>query len=178
MTLEALALEEDEIDRIVQGCTGHIEVKLSQLAAAGVPDRYAKIHAAYLSLPGSTALRREALKRALFIGWYSLTEPSAFSGIFDIPLDQFRQTFVSLDILLSVDGGDEELDWMLPWYHHITDFMLDAVVDPEHRLLAVRSVVGRGVSIQLPEQPPGVLRGRGAMGRYWTSILGAGSASA
>ena len=74
--LEARLLE--EVGRV----TGLMEEKHARLEAAGVFRDYREVHREYARLAADG--EAEALKRALFLQWYALSEPACFTGVFEI----------------------------------------------------------------------------------------------
>ena len=59
----------------------------AQLQSWGIYDEYREVHRAYAALIADPESGIEALKRALFLGWYDLGEPACLTGIFDLPAE-------------------------------------------------------------------------------------------
>jgi hypothetical protein len=126
---------------------------------------YKDIHFEYVEL----AIRYtsiEALKRAIFIQWYSMSEPEYLSGINQ--LDE-QATYQSLDMLLRLiilEQVDEEFRWMLKLYFDITnDF-----IPPNSPYQTLWNFIH-----DLPAWGPDKLimrkfQNRGQMGNYWKSV--------
>jgi hypothetical protein len=108
----------------------------------------------------------EALKRALFLTWYGLAEPSWLCGIKDLDDKLITQVFQMVNALVETDELDAELRWMLPWYYHIAPYYLDLSDD----LNALKQVSrGRWDSYQELYMESS-FEGRGQLGQYWRSI--------
>ena len=60
------------------GCNGLMQDKPALIEESGVFDEYINIHKIYVD---NCLTDVEALKRAMFIQWYSCSEPSALTGI-------------------------------------------------------------------------------------------------
>jgi hypothetical protein len=75
--------ERDLLESKVYLATGSMEDKCQQLADAGVFQAYEAIHRTYANAVSGTPSGLEALKRALFLGWYAplrspLASPASF----------------------------------------------------------------------------------------------------
>ncbi len=67
----------------------------------------------------------EALKRAIFLYWYSFSEPHELTGIPILDTDLAEEVFGLANDALQKGECDTELKWMLPFYYSIADFYLD-----------------------------------------------------
>ncbi|HEY9401268.1 MAG TPA: hypothetical protein VIQ24_01150, partial [Pyrinomonadaceae bacterium] len=76
MNIDALNLAEQLLLSRVEQATGLMEEKHEQLLQSGVFGEYRKIYEEYVGLIESQAEGLEALKRAIFLHWYQLAEPS------------------------------------------------------------------------------------------------------
>ena len=169
MTLAELGSREDALYQRVLTATGLMEEKHAQLKSWGIYDEYREVHRAYAALITDPESGLEALKRALFLGWYDLSEPACFTGIFDLPAEVNRLVLGSVDRLLGEGGVDLELEWMLPFYYSITDYFFDA-----HRDLPLLQAFFTEVDTTLwqrVQNSAAQFRGRGQMGDYWLSVL-------
>ena len=85
MNLENLANKELKIFQKVRELNGTMEEKFEQIKSLGIFDEYKSIFNQYAKAHKENL---EALKRCLFLYWYSLTEPGYFTGIkeFDVEL--------------------------------------------------------------------------------------------
>ena len=140
-----------------------MEEKQAQLARLGVFDDYARVHAAYADRAAGGDV--EALKRALFLQWYAVSEPSCFTGLSGLEPEAEHHVLERLDGLASEDGFDSELEWMLPYYYAITDFHFDSHAG----LPSLRRWLREHASTAFPDhhvRDPS-LSGRGRMSGYW-----------
>ncbi len=93
---------------IVSNVHGLIEDQIPVLANLGVFGEYKAIHLSYAQLIDKY-LSKEALKRALFIQWFCLTEPFFLSGINDIDRQAELTVLTQLEQLLSTNETDAKL---------------------------------------------------------------------
>ena len=166
--LAELAVREEELYCRVLTASGLMEEKHAQLQGWGIYDEYRQIHRAYAALLSDPAAQIEALKRGVFLGWYDLSEPACFTGIFELSEDVNRRFLGALEGLLREGGLDLELEWMLPWYHSITDYFFDRPVLP---LLQAFFTEADAQLWQRVEISPSQFEHRGQMGSYWTSTF-------
>lgn len=163
MTLAELTEAEERLLSEVERVTGSMEEKHMQLVQRGVFNNYARVHVAYaeLAFGGDT----EALKRALFLQWYAVSEPACFSGLFELELEAERRVLELLDGSVSGDDFDAELEWMLPHYHTINDYYFDSC----EGLPALKRWLRKHASDEFPVDRvrDAALDGRGQMSRYW-----------
>ena len=149
----------------VDAAVGLIEEKTASLQAAGVFEAYAKVHRQYVNLVGDPCCGIEALKRALFIQWYAVSEPACFTGICDIDTVAQTEVFQALDEMTQSAQLDFELRYMLLWYHQISDWYFDNRTDiPNLRQWFAAT------PHELPRFNEQDLNGRGQMARYWQSL--------
>lgn len=127
---------------------------------------YAAIHREYveLAIGGDT----EALKRALFLQWYRVTEPSSLCGVSDLDTSAEHRLLMLVDSLCESNRLDSELGWMLPYYYLIANYYFQHEVEYP-ALVAHCQTHSHGGHVT---QPVGfVSDGRGQMGDYWQSIF-------
>ena len=96
--LDNLARRELELLSRAHVTVGVIEDKFEQLRESGVFAEAATVHKAYITLAGAPTGSLEALKRAIFIGWYEVAEPGCFTGIGDLDPDQHQRAHGLLDV--------------------------------------------------------------------------------
>jgi hypothetical protein len=80
-SLDGLAQREMKVLARAGAIAGTVEDKERRLRADGAFAESAAIHAAYVELADAPTPSLEALKRAVFLGWYQTAEPSCFTGI-------------------------------------------------------------------------------------------------
>ena len=110
----------------------------------------------------------EALKRALFLYWYSYSEPYELTGLYMLDKE------LSLDVLGKVNGIvkknilDIEFKWMISYYYSIADFYIDQFkgFDELKKISRITdSLLWREYICK------SCFTSRGQMGHYWESIL-------
>lgn len=174
-SLDALAGWEAAILASIAGATGSDEERDRQIARSGLYDEYANVVAAYAEHFSRPATGDEALARAAFLVWHGALEPRHRTGIGELPAPVARHVAWALDyrayrgtLARALDG---ELPRMLAWYHALLPDLLP--------------LVGATRTAQEVERlPPDAWRAtppdartlpmRGAMGRYWASLLADG----
>jgi hypothetical protein len=165
-TFDELDAEETRLLTQVQTVSGTIEQKAQQLRAAGVFQDYAAVHKGYAELAERTG-NLEALKRALFLQWYTVSEPPCFTGLSDMDPQAEAIIFRLLEQMLTVGRLDNELAWMLPYYGGVTGWYFEAHAGP--RLQEYLRSAGRpGWQETLKDRK--ALSNRGQMSYYWLSL--------
>ncbi|MCL4553898.1 MAG: hypothetical protein M1565_02025, partial [Actinobacteria bacterium] len=112
-SLKELAGREMAVLQRAHAAVGLIEEKEVLLREAGVYSASASIHAAYIALTAPPESNPEALKRAVFLGWYDDAEPGWITGVEDLPSDQVRQALELLDSARlggRIDGARRVVD--------------------------------------------------------------------
>ena len=163
MTLAELATEEERLMAHVRSLTGSMEEKQAQLARDGVFDAYARVHTTYVDL--AMAGDMEALKRALFLQWYAVSEPGCFTGLWEMMPEAERCVLERVEQLVATDSLDSELVWMLPYYHSISDWYFDQQEGLPLLTEWLRERAHRGFPDGEVQNP--ALDGRGQMSEYW-----------
>jgi hypothetical protein len=159
--------ERSLLETKVYGAKGLVEEKHRQLAEAGVYAEYGDIHRAYVSLVDHTPSGVEALKRALFLGWYAVCEPACFTGIWNLDTSAEAAVFVHLSQRVREGLCDPDLTGMLGWYYHVAGYYFDSHLDVD-----VVSLVRSFSVLEAASSARGAFEGRGQMGTYWTSLAG------
>ena len=167
MDLVELTAEEDRLLAIVSRITGTMEEMFQQLDDLGVFDAYRKVHLAYVDLAERDG-NVEALKRAIFLQWFRLSEPSSFTGLWEFDTNAEQKALRLLDHLVITHQLDQELQWMLPWYYFITDFYLDRFDGFEEIKCFSKENQQELWADGAPTRES--LKNRGQMGKYWLSI--------
>ena len=161
MTLDDLtALENEWLAR--HPAQGFMEERDTFLRENGVYGAWRRIFAEYVALARSGDL--EALKRALFLTWYEQAEPSELSGLDLLDAGLKEEVFQMLEDLAARDGFDDELQWMLPYYHSIADWYLPSGFD------RVEKASKQSEELWRRRCPGGSFDNRGQLGIYWESI--------
>jgi hypothetical protein len=166
MTLEGLARRELAILEAAHRLKGTIEAKVVRLREMGTFAESASIHKGYLDLGAPPRSSLEALKRAVFLAWYEVSEPGCVTGVGDLDDAQVRRTHELLHAAYAAGQLDAEFRAMLGWYWSIADYHFRAS--------------SPGLSDYLSSLDPQAyqslgfsrsgLEGRGQMGVYWVSI--------
>ena len=163
MTIVNLAKQENKLLNTVKKVVGLMEEKNVILKKKGVFEDYKKVFNEYVGLHKKDL---EALKRCLFLYWYSTIEPSCFTGLGEFDNEQVEKVIKTLNRRLSKGITDYELDWMLGYYLN-WDFGFEPFPEFEFikKKMEEKNRIGMPDSIDRKE-----MEKRGQMGRYWNSL--------
>lgn len=136
-------------------------------------DEYQTIHAAYTELLGEDP-NQEALKRALFIQWYSMADPSFSSGIGLLLPEAELHVLTRLNHLLQNGAADAELTEMLTYYAD-ANWNYGFTLSGFHHLTALQTFIQLHENDKRNSYAPAFnlheMKKRGQMGEYWLHIL-------
>jgi hypothetical protein len=181
ITLRELAAWEErlarEVERAAAAARGDADAADRALEQGGTYAEYAAVFRSYVEwaeLADDPVAALEALKRATALLWLSGVLPAAATGLAELPEQSARAVRQRLEALARRGELDEELEWMLPWYHALADF---ALVGPEPLpyLEALMTDADAQAWRRLPA--PQVARftsqpgERGLLGRWWAARL-------
>lgn len=156
---------EDNLLAQVDSVTGLIEDKTAKLRDVGVFAGYAQLHRRYVELIDDPSYGIEALKRALFIQWFAVSEPACFTGILEVDPEAEVKVFARLDAMANDSAFDNELQFMLAWYYEVTGFYFQ-----RRNNIPNLSKFFEKRSHDLTRIRKSDFQGRGQMGRYWQSL--------
>jgi hypothetical protein len=168
--LKELADREVELLSIVESVTGLMEEKDKQLDQLGVYAGYQTVYSLYLALLTDPAGSLEALKRVVFLCWYSMSEPFMFIGLRDLP-SNMPSVYPHLERDRGSARPDSELSWMLPWYYQISDYAFPNLDKAPHLASFLASADPQAYLSVPPDERH--MENRGQMGRYWDSVFNA-----
>jgi hypothetical protein len=177
ITLRELSSWERRIGDVVRSRRGEPDELERELVRLGVYAEYSAVFRSYvqyvqLASEAEDAQAREhgleALKRAVFLAWYSAIVPSIQTGIAELPEFDVRLTLEALDASCRTEPLDSELRFMVPWY-------------VQQAPLAILRYPGLSVVRQVAESAgdqgvaltgsPSQFDDRGLMGDYWKAVL-------
>ena len=174
--LDELARREMTLLAHAQATEGEMLDVERHLREEGTYAESAAIHAAYVVLADLPKRDLEALKRAVFLAWYSGAEPACFTGIGDLDEEALERTWVVLEEAFAGNAVDDELTVMLGWYQAVgydiggfpgTDGRWHECVSPTFR--ARLDALDGGAYKRHHFSRDDLLK-RGQMGVYWISI--------
>lgn len=162
MIIEDLTKEETELYLKVCSLNGTIEEVNEKIAELGISNAYKCIHHQYAELSTENI---EALKRGLFINWFSMTEPTFLTGI--DKLDENAQEKIIKEINERIKNVtiDFELNWMLNYYKS-WNYAFGNFSKYEHFYAKMMS----NDEIEIPKIDKQKMQNRGQMGVYWNSL--------
>lgn len=107
----------------------------------------------------------ESLKRAIFIQWYSVVEPTNYSGIGELNQEIEKCNVNRLLELNSKSKLDLEFVLMLIHYFDIGDWYFDSISN------GLRKIIENNHSLDISMIREFSFEERGQMGLYWESII-------
>ncbi len=177
MNIQELTKQENELLFQIRNISGSMSERAQQLLDAGIFVSYKKLHQEYANLAaiGDT----EALKRATFIQWYAVSEPSCFSGIpgpnpwsADLRLDEEIEKDVLELVQQSIlsEQIDAEFNTMLTCYFQISEYYFKYFWENTSLMKKLyqntQEINFLNALKQLSKRD---FRNRGQMGEYWLS---------
>lgn len=153
---------EEKVINLISSLDGTIEDREMELIKLKIPEEYNIIHSEYTKMNENT----EALKRALFLQWYSVSEPFSYSGLLNLDTSAQEFNIAKLNELVSKSVLDSELNTMIIYYYTITDWYFEKYKGFSELINYLR----RNNSNFLDLSTIKPLVGRGQMGIYWNSI--------
>jgi hypothetical protein len=168
LSLSSLAGWEDAVLASIRGTSGSLEEQDRQIERSGLYGEYPAIVRAYIELFSDTHSAAEAMKRAVFLVWRGAMAPPAETGIAALPDGTSRTVIEELDARVRRGATDDELAWMLAWYHaegpHVFELFggtlwLFRFAEREPR------EAWRSAAIT-----PASMAQRGQLGRYWATL--------
>ncbi len=115
-------------------------------------------------------IKIEALKRLIFLNWYSILEPSCFTGIDNLDNKTIFNSFSILNEYIKDNKLDKEFIWMLSYYSCWDWIILTFSENKLEELTKfVKNVDTSILYIPKHQLPKGSMANRGQMGIYWTS---------
>jgi hypothetical protein len=160
--LEELASWEDRLMALIPA-RGFFEERIPQVVAARLPEQWQQVVEAYVALLDDPIQGVEALRRAVFLVWYSWNEPWPLTGIRELSDDVQHRVLERLDQQLASSQPDAELRSMLRGYGPGTPF------DLHPQLAALNGFLASIHGPYSPDTPLRPLQSRGALGAYWLS---------
>jgi len=163
MTIVNLSKQENELLNKVEKVVGLMEEQNITLEKEGVFEDYKKVFNEYVGLHKKEL---EALKRCLFLYWYSASEPSCFTGLGEFDNEQIEKVLKTLNRRLSKGITDYELDWMLGYYSN-----WDFIFEPFPEFKFIKKKMEDENRIEMPDSiDRKEMEKRGQMGVYWNSL--------
>jgi hypothetical protein len=168
LSLSSLAGWEDAVLASIRGASGSLIERDQQIERSGLYGEYPAIVRAYIELFADADSAAEAIKRAVFLVWRGAMAPPSDTGIAALPDGTSRVVIEELDVRVRRGATDDELAWMLAWYHgegaHVfelfgaTPTLLAFAGDRPHE--AWRSARFTAATMER----------RGQLGRYWMDL--------
>lgn len=173
-SLDNLSANEWQLYKDTISLSGTMEDLTQQLSENGTYDKYREIHQQYLELLNTTVddkIKTEALKRLTFLNWYSILEPSCFTGVDNLDNKIIFISFSILNDYIKDNKLDAEFIWMLSYYSCWDWIILTFSENKLDELTKfVKNVDTSILHIPKNQLPKGSMDNRGQMGIYWTSL--------
>lgn len=159
MTLTELADKETDLySNVINIYNGKSSSYKKDLTLEEIHLEYKMVHIEYSKLSDKNI---EALKRGLFIQWYSITQPHYLSGLNELDEKAERKIITNLKSRIDHNETDVELIWMLNYYM-TWDYVFDRFKD----IVEFKQIVQE----KTDEKPKIKFNERGQMGIYWKAI--------
>ena len=168
LSLSSLAGWEEAVLASIRGASGTVEERDRQIERSGLYGEYPAIVRAYLELCGDDASAVEATKRAVFLVWRGAMAPPVETGIGTLPDGTSRAVIDQLDRVLRGGAGDDELAWMLAWYHGEGGHVFE-LYGATPRVVAFAERVAPEAWRRAPITAVSMAR-RGQLGSYWSTL--------
>lgn len=168
LSLSALAGWEEAVLASIRGASGTLEERDRQIERSGLYGEYPAIVRAYLELLDDDDSALEAIKRAVFLVWRGAMAPPMETGIGSLPDGTSRATLEQLDHLLRDGMVDDELAWMLAWYHAEGRHVFE-LFGATRRVLALAESCAPDAWRRGGITADGMRR-RGQLGVYWSAL--------
>ncbi len=149
----------------IAGAQGTHEERDRQIERSGMYGEYPAIVHAYEELFTDPESAAEAIKRAVFLVWQGATRLPSETGIAPLPDGTVRSVIDALDARVRQHERDDELGWMLAWYHAQNPDLLElygATGELMRFVAGYPATAWEGASISAES-----MAARGQMGRYW-----------
>jgi len=177
ITLRELAAWEDRLDRLRRDAVAAqppdaLDAHDRALEQRGIYAEYAAVFRSYVDtaeLADDESAALEALKRATLLLWLAGVLPAPATGIAELPELAVRTVRRRLEERARHGTLDDELLWMLPWYHAVSDFALVGQEALPHLEALVVDADAQGWRRRARRE---ALPERGWLGRYWLQQLG------
>lgn len=171
--IDILSDKEIEIWDYAESQSGTMDTVTEKLAAEGIFEKYRNIHRVYFDLYlriDDEAVKIEILKRLIFLNWYSLVEPSCYTGVENLDSSVVFDSYSILNDYLTDNKIDAEFKWMLSYYSSWDYTILEF---SENKLGALTKFV-KEIDTTILHAPKkqlskGTMSNRGQMGIYWIS---------
>jgi hypothetical protein len=145
LSLSSLAGWEDAVLASIGGASGSLEERDRQIERSGMYGEYPAIVRAYAEM-----------------------ELPSVTGIAPLPDGTARSIMDALDARIARGATDDELAWMLAWYHAQGPYVLE-LYGATPRVLTFAEA-GRANGWEGAAITPARMAQRGQLGRYWTSL--------
>ena len=142
---------------------GYFEERAPLIEKADLPRRWVQVVQGYVELLDDAPYRLEALRRAVFLIWYSWNEPPALTGIGETSHELEVAVLQALEAELQSPEPDLELCSMMSGYGRGLPF------ERYPQFTATKAFLKTATGSCYPTVPMADLDSRGAMGAYWLS---------
>jgi hypothetical protein len=163
MTTEQLAKTEKELFSTVLDIYHKKQTLENEQRLKSVFDSYKNVHRQYAALADKDV---EALKRGLFIIWYSIAEPPYLTGISELDEDAGQSIIDLIEEIIKNKALDNELKWMLNYYAN-WDFAFDRFKNHKGLTELFANKTDKYFPIKIDRI---AMEKRGQMGIYWNSL--------
>lgn len=163
MRMEELTEKENYLYSIVIEIYKEIQNRQTKENLEDVFLSYKQIFSEYVNLAN---VNDEALKRSLFIQWYTISEPNYLTGISELDIETEIQLCEILESKIQNNLLDSELNWMLNYYAS-----WDYIYSRFSEFTEINKFIKNRTEKYFPEKINKIgMENRGQMGKYWNSL--------
>jgi hypothetical protein len=167
MSIEEITIEENDLLNLVHQYKGDMDLTFERMQKDEIFKKYSDIHSKYVEL-ATKEENIEALKRAIFIQWYALSEPSSFTGIRDLSEDNKKRALRFLEMIIIENKIDTEFNSMLFHYKEVNNI---AFTQFNNYQILKNYLNNISEYNHLENLAKFSFNKRGQLGSYWQSIL-------
>lgn len=167
MKLENITIKENDLLNRVTEYKGDMDLVIENMNNDKIFRIYSDIHREYVLL-ATNEKNIEALKRAIFLQWYSVSEPSCFTGIRDLSEEAEKESLELLSQLITQNNIDNEFNSMLFHYKEINDIPFIKFKNFQIIKDYLKNIQQLNFTEELSSFS---FNNRGQLGNYWQSIL-------
>jgi hypothetical protein len=167
-SLTSLTLRERSLAIRVAEVSGEMGEQFRILEERGVFAAYSAIFTDYVALLSEPDCADEALCRLVFLLWYTQVEPGCFSGLGQLPQSAVDRVLRELDQRIGLGTLPPDLEWQLPHYHSVADWVFSQTSGLNHLATWLRSADDSAWSAQIGTR---TFSDQGALSGYWASMI-------
>jgi hypothetical protein len=169
MSIERLTEWEDHFILKFGGVSEVDENRKSNFSEKVLCEENRAIYEQYILLISRQPAQVEALKRAVFLQWYAVSEPPYLSFLSGLKPELQRIILNKVQGQIENKKLDNEFEHMLSWYYFISDWYFDSFSDLPILVEHLENISSSLKPLEYLKRSD--FNKRGQMGIYWQSLL-------